>query len=295
MEAFARRRQLTNLAEATSTELQSNGCSVISDYDIFHAMERVYGQGRTKYLRGVVPTLNMLEATKSALNSANVISRDKDYRRFWRLNIVPEGDVGQIVTHVDPAVYVSHISAMVIYNLTTRRPKPLFLTKATGAAWLNIRDDVQQRKYYPVYESRSLANVHHPKKVRGRQLNVLSSRKYGVHLQTRNSRTRVSTIGQTFLDMLEKPTLCGGMSHVLEVFEEYCEDFLPEIIKAVNDSGSPISKVRAGYILNERLAFHNEKIESWKQFAQRGSSRILDPERPFEPAYSEEWMLSINA
>ncbi|WFL76235.1 hypothetical protein P7228_09510 [Altererythrobacter arenosus] len=285
---------MTHLAEATAERLQQSAFSVIADREIFRAMVRVYEAGETKYLRGNEPTLSMLESTKAALSAENIISRDRDYGRFWRLNIVPDNDVAEIVTHVDPAIYVSHLSAMVIYNLTTRRPKPLYLTKASGAAWKEIQEKVQEAEFYPKYETQPLSNVHHPKRVRGRLLETLTTKKYGDHLTTRNSRQRVATIGQTFLDMVEKPSLCGGMTHVLEVYEEYAETHLSEIVRTVEQSGSQIAKVRAGYILEEYISLSHETVSGWTQFAQRGSSRVLDPEKPFEPQFSERWMMSIN-
>lgn len=46
--------------------------------------------------------------------------------------------------------------------------------------------------------------------------------------------------------MLQEPDYCGGFSHVLEVFTEYAGHYLPVILKSID-------KVRAGYILQERL------------------------------------------
>ncbi|WP_461474738.1 hypothetical protein [Pararhodobacter aggregans] len=63
--------------------------------------------------------------------------------------------------------------------------------------------------------------------------------------------TRITSIGQTFADMLAEPQLCGGMRHVLDVWENEADQWVPEIIAAIDALDSKIAKVRAGYILSE--------------------------------------------
>jgi hypothetical protein len=69
---------------------------------------------------------------------------------------------------------------------------------------------------------------------------------------------------------------------------------LEPVLKEIDTNGSQIEKVRAGYILEELCGIKDFVIENWLQFAQRGSSRKLDPSSEFSPDYSERWCLSLN-
>ena len=70
--------------------------------------------------------------------------------------------------------------------------------------------------------------------------------------------------------------------------------WIGQIISAVEEENASIVKVRAGYILSERLGIADPRIEAWKAFAQRGGSRKLDPDAPYAPVFSGAWMLSLN-
>ena len=141
-----------------------------------------------------------------------------------------------------------------------------------------------------------LTIVGHPANVRGRVVRICESKAAaaGAFLKNQGSDVRLSTIGQTFLDMLQQPDLCGGMSHVLDAWEEHAETYLDEIVAAVDTATSGLVKSRAGCILEERQGLHHRGIERWKACGQRGGSRKLDPAKDFAPPFSETWMVSIQ-
>ena len=121
-----------------------------------------------------------------------------------------------------------------------------------------------------------------------------SSDHLGAFKTIKNRKMRVSTIGRTFLDMLRRPDLCGGIYHVMDVFKEHTNNYLSLIIDEIDQHGKQIDKVRAGYILEELCKIHDERIEAWLQFVQRGGSRKLDSTEEYSSEYSERWCLSIN-
>jgi predicted transcriptional regulator of viral defense system len=121
-----------------------------------------------------------------------------------------------------------------------------------------------------------------------------SSDHLGAFKTLKNRMIRISTIGRTFLDMLRRPDLCGGIFHVMDVFKDHSEKYLTLIIDEIDQHGKQIDKVRAGYILEEICGIHDERIEAWLQFVQRGGSRKLDPTEEYSSEYSERWCLSIN-
>jgi predicted transcriptional regulator of viral defense system len=94
--------------------------------------------------------------------------------------------------------------------------------------------------------------------------------------------------------MLRNPELCGGINHVIDVFEEHGSKYLRLITDDIDQNGAPIDKVRAGYILDELMGIDSEVVESWISFAQRGGSRKLDSSSEYIEDWSDRWQVSLN-
>ncbi|WP_157956306.1 hypothetical protein [Acuticoccus yangtzensis] len=296
---FLERKRMTSLGEALAKRLEALGSPLVSDYVLFREMWAVFERGEARYLRGEYPSREQFQRTRALLKQERVIINDADYGRMWRVLSVSDEPADEIVCLADPHGYISHLSAMQRYGLTERRPEALFLTLPAAA----LVKELNAQLFASDYQGRlpegdvyvpPLKNIAHPKRVRKRLLNTYSTRRYGKFRRLRGKHARIATIGQTFLDMLDLPARCGGMLHVLSVWAESAPIYLEEIIARVDAAQDPILKVRAGYILDEQLGITDRRVLAWKSFAQRGSSRVLDPGEPFRETHSEEWMLSIN-
>ncbi len=234
-----------------------------------------------------------------------VIEQDADFRSgVYRLVGAPELTAEIACCLVDPFCYVSHLSAMQHYGLSDRSPIDLSLTTPDLPVWNVRRDEKMRTDLEPMLqldpkhgraEWVALVRYGFADKVRSRSV-VRHETKYpDAPIDIRDEPTRIASIGRTFADMLADPAWCGGMHHILDIWAESAATYLEEIVSAIDSSPSAIVKVRAGYLLQERLNLAHPRIESWKVFAARGGSRKLDPERPFAPIFSEAWMLSLNA
>ena len=208
-------------------------------------------------------------------------------------------DPDQAMCAIDPFCYISHLSAMAYHGLTNRLAVKLFISTPSTAEWKifanermvkDLGDDFQD------YYQSTLPKLTRPdvKRIRRVDIHSFNSKHLGAYKNISGQGKRVSTIGRTFLDMLRNPELCGGINHVLEVFDEYAEQYLRLITDEVDQNGKAIDKVRAGFLIEERLKIQNDRVDSWASFAQRGGSRKLDPSGEYIPKWSEKWCISIN-
>lgn len=292
--------RLTRLAHAFVDNLDASDAPIATDYQLFFTLRKIYKNPDGLYLRHKTPSVTDYRKTRNLLIKSNKLARDLDYPGTYRILSKQDLPADEIICLIDPFCYISHLSAMQRYGLTNRRPEALHLTIPANKIIKNLIREKMERDYegelnsIPGDEVYRLNIVHHPHIVRKRHLDIISTVSYGDHTQVRGSYARVSSIGQTFLDMLEDPQRCGGMTHVLNAWKEHARNYIDDIISVVDKAPKSIHKIRAGYILDEVMNINKPEIMRWLDFAQRGGSRILDPAKPFINNYSEKWMLSIN-
>ena len=290
---------LTRAGRYLAESLRKYGKPILTRFEFFWMIHRMYrkASGKRLYLRRDTPSRDDYDRLKSSLKKASVIRADQDYKKYaLRVLAISDLPAENIVCLIDPTCYISHLSAMQRWGLTNRSPRALILTrpdrKTAGDQLRTMAEAMGEDDTNPFFPPKP---VDHRPRVRNRPIRIYQSKTSGTFVRIRGEHARLSTIGQTFLDMLQKPNLCGGMSHVLDVWEEHAETYLDEIFTAVDTATSGVVKCRAGYILEERLGLHHRRIEPWTAFNQRGGSRKLDPAKDYAAAYSEKWMISINA
>lgn len=296
------KRRLTRLEMALASRLERAGWPVVTPYRLFLELRVLHLSGRKLHLRKPVPDHEDLRRRRRNLMEAAVLAPDPDYRRrAYRVLANGDGAAEEIACLADRFCHVSHLSAMARYGLTDRRPEALHLSTPHERVMPELLRQAMIRDYgeevLEALDDRQivpLRGVRHPEVVRGRPLVVFSTVEPGPAIDIRGTHARIATIGQTFADMLEEPRACGGMAHVLEVWRDHAAVYFDDIVTAVQYRSRAITKVRAGYILEERLGLADGRVRDWVRFAQRGSSRVLDPHAPFADTYSKKWMLSIN-
>ena len=289
-------KKLTRADDYLAKMLTQKEQAVITPYAFFQLIQVMYREGKSLYLRDADPNEEIYYRRRRNMYKAGILRNDGDYgSRLIRVLTVSEQSAEEIVCLADPLCYVSHLSAMQRRSLTDRSSKALICTRPTRKISTAQLSNMMSNHPSPSPPKRfRLYYIGHPKTVRNRPLRVFESKAAGAFINVRGRDMRLATIGQTFLDMLQQPELCGGISHVLDVYDEYAKFWINQIVASVDSSNSSIVKCRAGYILEERLGLDDKRIESWKTLAQRGGSRRLDPSKAYASKYSETWCISLN-
>lgn len=291
-----------NFVDGIEQALLKRDLPIITFYDFF-----VLGHRLFKEKRWDEEPLKRMPTGWDRTRASNAIKRmekrralvsDSDFRSgVWRVTQATRaGSAEEVACIADPFAYVSHLSAMQKYSLTDRSPKALRLTTPRRDLWNALWND-RARGDLPDIEVIEFPSLYRPgfrDIIRRRPVIVQTSSHPWTPVSVRGEETRITSVGQTFADMINEPGLCGGMRHVLDVWEREADQWVLEIVEAVNQQASKIAKVRAGYILSDVLGIDHPAISRWEEFAQRGGSRKLDPEREYLPEFSERWMISLN-
>ena len=291
-------RNLWGISRRIAETLEHAGKPVLTAWDLFRQMRQSHHDaGRD------IPRPHDLEGIRLMLEEAGTVRPDPDYSGHYRVVAVPDRPADDIVCLIDRFCHISHLSAMQRWGLTDRQPDSLMITRPDDAAVRRMATTIMDgeaaeipwahRPRAPAGPFR-LNNIVHPDHVRQRPVRLHRSRHAGDSVRDRDGFARVTAIGQAFLDTLRQPGLCGGMAHVLDVWDERAPGYLTDIITAIDTAG-PAVKCRAGHIIEERLGVDDPRVTAWRRHAQRGGSRVLDPGRPYVPVWSETWMISLNA
>jgi predicted transcriptional regulator of viral defense system len=291
-------------ADAAEAAILKANCPIVTDYGIFLlglrlAEARTWEGEALKYVPSDWDEKRSRNLTKRLVARRSLV-QDRDFRSgVWRVvQATRAGTAEEVACIADPFCYVSHLSAMQRYGLTERSPGALHLTRPSRTIWnalklAKLSDELSAEHIREA--SGVLLHFGMNPTLRRRPVKVHETKYPARTTEMRGESTRIVEIGRVFVDMLAQPHLCGGIHHALDVWERTADDWIEPIIAAVDEENASIVKMRAGYILSEKLGVTDPRIEAWKAFAQRGGSRKLDPDAPYAPAFSEAWMISLNA
>lgn len=325
--------ELLNLIDAVAEQLRRDQRPVVTWFDVEQVVRRLFRDrhldGKPLRIRRSSPAAETFAAVRRALinphgldtgplaelielrsalleqaaeSGGRLLIEDAEFLgRVWRVAGVPDGTPEELCCLVDPWCYVSHLSAMQRWSLSNRNPLALHLTRPAAAIWqqqarAELRDLPASEPSGVLFKPRT--RVAFPDRLRRRPLQVFQPSYLGRCVPVADSYARVATVGQTFWDMVQEPARCGGMTHVVEVWEERAEDYAEEIIAVFEDGALPTTHLafcRAGYLLEEVVGVSDSRVAAWTRFGRRGGSAKLDPTAPFVERHSERWNLSLNA
>lgn len=291
---------LSKALNALSEKLDALKRPVITAIDVYTAIDVLHQPENRDglYLRTDVATTKKYETLAAGLNSVpGFLATPRP--GVWRVTRYSTSSADEMICLADPFTYVSHLSAMRIWQLTNRVPNKVSFSRLHRTL---IKPTLQRN--WPDQWPQPILPAQPETLGRFGDVNLTPSitiaetKHPASTVELGGSHVRVTSQAATFLDMLASPARCGGMAHILEIFDtlflERPGPIRETFITLVDTIGSPIVKVRAGHILTERLGLKDPQVESWTQFAARGGSRKLDPERPYASVFSERWMLSLN-
>ncbi len=293
------------LSTALTLELGSLHQPVVTTYQLGVTLFQLYqakiyqGQALVR-LEKDVPTPSDLKRVTDRLIKNGVLQSYKGFSGGVFTLLGQQPAASEVACVVDPFAYLSHLSAMEYHGLTQRMPSMLFLSSPSPAEWktfaeARMKRDLGEAQLEP-YRTAGLPSLTRLRfdKIERQVVKVYSSSHLGAFVAVRDRALRVATVGRTFLDMIREPDMCGGIYHVLEVFEAHAATYLRLITDEIAQHGTKIDQARAGYILDERCGLKSPTLERWQAEVQRGGSRKLYAKGEYSSRFSERWSLSLN-
>ena len=293
------------VSTALTLELGSLHQPVVTTYQLGVTLFRLYqaktyqGQAFTR-LEKDLPTPVDLKRVTDRLVKNGVLQPYPGFSSTVFTLLGKQPTAPEVACVLDPFAYLSHLSAMDYHGLTQRMPALLSLSSPAPAEWpqfalAKMKRDLSE-PLLETYRAAGLPTLTRPRldKIERQVVKVYSSMHLGAFIAVRDRALRVATVGRTFLDMIREPDLCGGIYHVVEVFEAHAATYLRLITDEIAQHGTQIDQARAGYLLDERCGLKSPTLDRWQAEAQRGGSRKLYAKGDYSSRFSERWSLSIN-
>lgn len=293
------------MPRALAIELGKLGTPIVLRYDIariaWHLYKTKIYEGRPLAIKLNILDTRALSRIEKTLQNNGILKALPGVSEQAAYGLIGGNlnDHNAVICSIDPFCYLSHLSAMEFHGLTDRLPEQIYVSTPASTEWMASAGERMKKDFgedWEDYRNSSLPRLGRTTitKLNKRPLHRHASIHHGAFRTFKESPVRVATLGRTFLDMLHEPGLCGGITHVLQVFKEHATANKRLIFDELDQHGSKIDKVRAGFILEDICGLQDPRIEAWVEFAARGGSRKLDASADYEPTFSERWMLSIN-
>jgi len=294
------------LKKAVAVHLGSLKQAVVTRYELGNLIYRLYRDKKYRawplQLKKDAAQLGDLDRVIRQLVDLGILTPDREFsgKAVFRIFAKESAPAQEIACTVDPFAYVSDLSAMDYHGFTDRLPRSLFLSSPVPVKWNELARGRMQNDCKGFLEDYLHDSFPRLRRMRMSRIGKRPIERRGVgefhgaYRKVQGRVLRVATIGRTFLNMVQQPARCGGIRHVLEVFEQHAESHLDLLMDELEQHGNFIDRIRAGYILEERCDIRHERIDRWVRHAQRGGSRKLDPQAEYSSRYSDRWSLSIN-
>lgn len=294
---------MITLIDAVQEGILALQVPLVTDYDVYLEARRIVraGEGAGQPVKRLPKAWDASRTRQllSRLEARGVLAPDPDFASgVWRVLMnALASPAAEAACIADPFCYVSHYSALELHGLAAEPSETLQLSRPARPQWKALRDDrvaaeVERREFQDA--AGLLLRATPADTLRGRPVLFHETRHPAGVVTLEDGRTRVAAVGDTLVAALAEPGFFGGMKEALKVWDAHAGAHLEAVIAAVDQIDVKIVKVRAGYILTERLGLADPRIDAWRAYAQRGGSRRLDPDAPYRPTFSEAWMISLN-